>query len=94
MYVVHCDGTGPVCVECFCDSLLDAFRAPLLLLAGSAVCVIRQLAARALVAVVPRDDVMSCVRRLLCGLPEERARCESFNALHGTLLQAEALLNA
>ena len=78
----------------FSHSDIDGFREAVQLLAGSAVHVIRQLAAQALVAVVPRDDVMRCVASMLDSLPEDRAHCFSFNLLHGVLLQIEALLNA
>ena len=73
-------------------SYLDGFLEPVLQLAGSAIYTVRELAAKALVPLVPQRHVTQWIEKLVRTLPLERAHCQSFNALHGTLLQIEQLL--
>ena len=72
---------------------LDDLRQMVLGLAGSAILAVRELAAAALPALIPKQDLLGYLWHLASKLPETNAVCCNHNALHGTLLQIERLMH-
>ncbi|XP_075424628.1 tRNA (32-2'-O)-methyltransferase regulator THADA-like isoform X3 [Ascaphus truei] len=73
------------------DSEASCLLEPLLALAGNPIYAVRVMAARTLVPVVPVTDYHTLLLRLVGELPHENEEV-SHNALHGRLLQIQALL--
>ena len=71
---------------------LDVLRDMVLDLASSAILAVRELAAAALPALIPKQDLLNYVIHLASQLPENREMCLNYNALHGTLLQIDRLM--
>ena len=71
---------------------LDDLREMVLDLASSAILAVRDLAAAALPAVIPKQDLLNFVIHLASQLPESREMCNNYNALHGTSLQIDRLM--
>ncbi|KAM6051607.1 tRNA (32-2'-O)-methyltransferase regulator THADA-like isoform 2-T2 [Theristicus caerulescens] len=73
-------------------SLSAGFLGPLLGLAGSPIYAVRAMAAKALVPVVPPPQRRGLLLQLAQQLPAAPGRVHSHNAVHGCLLQMQALL--
>ena len=71
---------------------LDALREMVLDLSSSAIFAVRELAAAALPALIPKQDLLNYVIHLASQLPENREMCLNYNTLHGTLLQIDRLM--
>ena len=66
---------------------LDDLREMVLGLAGSAILAVRELAAAALPALIPKQHVQNYLIHLASLLPESHETCNNYNILHGILLQ-------
>ncbi|XP_060539742.1 tRNA (32-2'-O)-methyltransferase regulator THADA-like isoform X1 [Pantherophis guttatus] len=74
------------------DSTLTCFLEPLIQLSGNPIYAVRAMAAKALVPFIPVTDYGKIVLRLAARFPQPEAAL-SHNALHGCLLQIQAVLN-
>ncbi|XP_026542462.1 thyroid adenoma-associated protein homolog [Notechis scutatus] len=74
------------------DSTLTCFLEPLIQLSGNPVYAVRVMAAKALVPFIPVTDYGKILLRLASRFPQPEAAL-SHNALHGCLLQIQAVLN-
>uniref|UniRef100_A0A8C5RG15 Thyroid adenoma-associated protein homolog n=1 Tax=Laticauda laticaudata TaxID=8630 RepID=A0A8C5RG15_LATLA len=74
------------------DSTLTCFLEPLIQLSGNPIYAVRVMAAKALVPFIPVMDYGKILLRLASRFPQPEAAL-SHNALHGCLLQIQAVLN-
>ncbi|XP_039188467.1 thyroid adenoma-associated protein homolog [Crotalus tigris] len=74
------------------DSTLTCFLEPLIQLSGNPIYAVRVMAAKALVPFIPVTDYGKILLRLASRFPQPEAGL-SHNALHGCLLQIQAVLN-
>lgn len=74
------------------ERLIKQFHEPLLSLAACPMCAVRILAAQALAALTPQQQVLPSSHWLISQFPVARTAGIDFNLLHGRLLQLEKLL--